>query len=414
MIERRKAVALALGAALARPAGAQPSVQDGRPVAFYQGVGPVLATYRPDVAAATLTRLFEVTLPAGVQYAWRHPSLRILYVASSNGGPSGPGDRHYVNAFRIDPDSGSLIPHGEAIPLRARPIHISVDRAGAFALVAYNNPSGVTVHRLASDGTLGAEVQQATTPDGGIYGHQVLASPENGTVILVCRGNDATAGAPEDPGALKVFGFRDGQLTPRQSVAPDGGRAFGPRHIDFHPTLPLVFVSLERQNKLQVYGLRDGAMTPEPIFTAETLQRPGAVPPAQLASTLHVHPNGRYLYLANRSDAMGEYQGQRIALDGENSIAVFELDPTTGRPVLVQSADTRGFHPRTFSLDPSARMLVAANLVGRRVPQGDGTVVRPASLAVFRVGPDGRLEFASSMPVETGDLMQFWSGMVPI
>jgi len=414
MIERRKAMGLALGATLVRSASAQPAATERRPASFYQSVGPVLTTYRPDPATATLTRLSEVTLPANVQYAWRHPALRVLYVASSNGGPGRPGDRHFINAFSIDPDSGSLSPHGEVAQLRARPIHISVDRAGAFALVAYNNPSGVTVHRLAADGTLGAEVQWVTGPDGGIYGHQVLASPDNGTVILVARGNDAATDKPEDPGALKVFDFRNGRLTLRQTVAPDGGRAFGPRHIDFHPTLPLVFVSLERQNKLQVYGLRDGVMTPEPIFSVDTLQQPGALPPAQLASTLHVHPNGRYLYLGNRSDAMGEYQGQPIAMEGENSIAVFELDPATGRPTLVQSADTRGFHPRTFSLDPSARMLVAANLVGRRVREGDGTVLRPANLAIFRVGPDGRLAFANSMSVETGEFLQFWSGMVPL
>ena len=379
MIDRRSTMTLALGAVVAAPAAAQSIARADTPVAFYQSVGPVLTTYRPDIAAATLTRLSAVILPANVQYAWRHPLLRVLYVASSNGGPGGPGDRHFINAFRIDPESGSLSLHGEIVPLRARPIHISIDRAGAFALVAYNNPSGVTVHRLGPDGMLGVEVQQAVAPDGGAYGHQVLASPDNDTIILVCRGNDATATKSEDPGALKIFGFRDGQLTLRQSVAPDGGRSFGPRHIDFHPALPLVFVSLERQNKLQVYGLRDGVMTPEPVFTAETLQHPGVLPPAQLAGALHVHPSGRYLYLANRSDAMSKYEGQSIALEGENSIAVFELDPATGRPALVQSLDTRGFHPRTFSLDPSARMLVAANLVGRRVRQGGTTALRPAN-----------------------------------
>jgi hypothetical protein len=59
-------------------------------------------------------------------------------------------------------------------------------------------------------------------------------------------------------------------------------------------------------------------------------------------------------------------------------------------------------------------MLVAANLVGCRVRQGDSVALPPASLTTFRVRPDGRLDFAASMPVETGDLMQFWSGMVPI
>ncbi|MDB5376975.1 MAG: 3-carboxymuconate cyclase-like protein, partial [Rubritepida sp.] len=222
MIKRRTAMGLALGATVAGPASAQTSTAGGA-AAFYQSVGPVLATWKPDVAALTLTRLSEVTLPANVQYAWRHPTQRMLYVASSNGGPGGPGDRHFLNAFLIDPDSGELRPHGEPTALRARPIHLSLDRTGAFALVAYNNPSGLTVHRIGADGRLGAEVQQATTPDGGIYGHQVLATPDNGTVILVTRGNDAEGAKPEDPGALKVFAFRDGQLTLRQSVAPNGG-----------------------------------------------------------------------------------------------------------------------------------------------------------------------------------------------
>ncbi|HEY4253714.1 MAG TPA: beta-propeller fold lactonase family protein [Roseomonas sp.] len=413
MIERRTAIGLALGAVIARPAIAQPSSAARMSAAFfYQSVGPVLATWQADATAVTLTRASEVTLPANIQYVWRHPAQRVLYVASSNGGPDGPGDRHFANAFTMDPETGALRPHGEPARLRARPIHISVDRAGAHALIAYNNPSGVSVHRIGADGMLGEEVAQAVTPDGGIYGHQVLAAPDNATVILVTRGNDAAGGKPEDPGALKVFAFRDGQLTLRQTVAPDGGRAYGPRHIDFHPTLPIVFVSLERQNKLHVHGLRDGTMTPEPIFTTDTLQHPGALPPQQSASTLHVHPNGRHLYLANRSDAMGEYQGQPIALDGENSVTVFDLDPATGRPTLVQSVDTRGFHPRTFSLDPTARMLVAADITGRRVRQGDGTVLRPANLALYRVGADGRLAFVNSIPVETGNALQFWTGMV--
>ena len=414
MIERRKAIGLAVGAAVVGRASAQPAAGSRTPVLFCQSVGPVLAAYRPEVESATLTRLGEITLPANVQYAWRHPSSRVLYVASSNGGPEGPGDRHFLNAVRIDPDGGPLSLHGEPTKLRARPIHVSVDRAGEFILVAYNNPSGVTVHRIAPDGTPGDEVRQAAPPDGGTYAHQILASPDNRTVILVTRGNDAAAGKPEDPGALKVFAFRDGQLALRQSVAPDGGRAFGPRHIDFHPTLPLVFASLERQNRLQVFGFNDGVMTPEPVLAVDTLQRPGALPPAQLAGTLHVHPNGRHLYVANRSDAVGTYQGGPIGLDGENSIAVYDLDPATGRPSPVQSADTRGFHPRTFSLDPTARMMVAADIVGRRVRQGDGTALRPANLAIYRVGADGRLAFADSIPVETGNLMQFWSGMVPL
>ncbi len=38
--------------------------------------------------------------------------------------------------------------------------------------------------------------------------------------FLRSRGNDPAGGKPEDPGALKVFTFKDGQLTNRASVAP--------------------------------------------------------------------------------------------------------------------------------------------------------------------------------------------------
>jgi hypothetical protein len=36
-----------------------------------------------------------------------------------------------------------------------------IDRRSFAALVAYNSPSGVTVHRIAADGTVGEQVKQA-------------------------------------------------------------------------------------------------------------------------------------------------------------------------------------------------------------------------------------------------------------
>src|ERR1043166_9345192 len=124
---------------------------------------------------------------------------------------------------------------------------MSLDRTGAYALTAYNNPSGATVHRINADGTVGAEVKQNASLDGGIYGHQIRGTPVNKTVVLVARGNAAAGGKPEDPGALKVYGFREGQLTNRASIAPNGGYGFGPRHLDFHPTLPPAYASLGNQ-----------------------------------------------------------------------------------------------------------------------------------------------------------------------
>src|SRR5215813_5543188 len=98
-----------------------------------------------------------MTLPEKIQYAWPHPSAPFLYVASSNGGSGtfgAKGDKHYLSALRVDRDSGELREHGPSAALRSRPIHVTVDHTGAFALTAYNNPSSVSVHRIKADGTV--------------------------------------------------------------------------------------------------------------------------------------------------------------------------------------------------------------------------------------------------------------------
>ena len=123
----------------------------------------------------------------------------------------------------------ALAPHGDAISLRARPINITVDRSGRYLVIAYNVPSSVSVHRINRDGTLGEEVKQAASLDCGIYAHQVRVLPDNKALILVTRGNNPAGGKPEDPGALKVKTFKEGQLTDRASVAENRPRAYNIR-----------------------------------------------------------------------------------------------------------------------------------------------------------------------------------------
>src|SRR5881628_405256 len=155
-------------------------------VALYASIGPEVVHYQVDVETATLVKRDSVTLPDNVQYAWPHPSRQYLYVAWSNGSGA---DHHGVSAFRIDPVSGALHPHGNPISLASRPVHVTTDIPGTHLLVAYNDPSGVTVHGLAPDGKILAQVKQPAPLDTGIYGHQVRVDPSNNIVILVTRGN---------------------------------------------------------------------------------------------------------------------------------------------------------------------------------------------------------------------------------
>jgi 6-phosphogluconolactonase (cycloisomerase 2 family) len=384
-------------------------------VSLYAAVGAELTHYAVDVEGATLARRASVTLPANVHYAWPHASRRYLYVASSDSaaGIGGVvGSRHHVSAWRIDPASGALAAHGEPIPLPTRPIHLTSDIPSAHLLVAFSNPSGVRVYRLNPDATPGAEIAQTGPIDPGIYGHQVRVSLDDRMAILVTRGHDAAGGKGEEPGALKVFRYRDGHLSGEVSVAPRGGYGFGPRHLDFHPSRPWVYVSLERQNRLDMF-LRDGdALEPAPRFSASTLAEPGAKVGRQAAGTVRVDPGGRFVYVANRASGTVESDGRRVFAGGENTLAVFAVDAETGEIRPIQYVDTRGIHCRTFHIDPTGRLLVAAHIIGLAVRDGAAIREVPASLALFRIGADGRLDFARKYDVEIGDRHMFWMGMV--
>jgi len=381
---------------------------------FYQSIGPDLTRYDVDADGATLEKRECVSTPgANIQYAWPHPSKKFLYVVSSDGGPGTiPGQRHVASAFRIEPASGALSPHGEHAPLPSRPIHCCVDASGEYLLTAFNFPSGVTVHRIEPDGAVGAMISQPSGLDVGIFAHQVLTTPGNRSAILVTRGNHSDGPRPEDPGALKVFGFDGGVLSNLASIQPGNGLGFGPRHLDFHPSKPWVFVSVERQSQLYVYRLdADGMPSHDPMFIENSLADRTNAGHAQMAGAIHVHPNGRFVYQTNRNSSTEQFGGKKVFKGGENNIAAFAIDPASGEPRLIQNIDAHTNHLRTFAIDPSGRLLIAASIQPIALREG---ATLPAALVLYRVGADGKLTFARKYDVDTGRFMQFWTGIVTL
>jgi 6-phosphogluconolactonase len=425
MFNRRTVSAMLAGSivaprfALAQGAGAKST--------FYSGVGNELTHYEVDVSTAELARRGSIKMPGGIMYAWPHPSKKFLYVTSSTGGagynpgPGFPPNQHHLAAFRIGP-TGELTPHGDMVALKWRPIHSSVDIAGEYVLVAYNFPAGISVHRINGDGTIGAEVSQPDNLEKGIYFHQVRATPQDKTILVVARGNNPEGAKPEDPGSLHVYGFKKGALSNLRKIAPNGGYGFGPRHLDIHAAKSLVYVSIERQNQLIVYKLTaDGDLVPEPLFAKTTLADPGHKFPVQSAGPIHIHPSGNFVYLGNRSGVAGaagpgveDVDGKKVFSGGESNIAVFALDANTGEPKAIQHADIHAAHPRTFSIDADGKMLVAGSLAPTAVREAGKVVVIPAGLSVFRMGADGKLDFVRKYDIDVGAYTQWWSGMVTL
>ena len=360
-----------------------------RKLVLYANTGCTLMQFDVDVDNAALIQRSSVSTPGGiVQYCWPHRNRRYLYAASSSN-VAGATD-HSVTAYQIDPKSGALTQTGDSIRLPARPIHLSLDKESRHILVSYNTPSSLRVYRINADFSPGAEVQQATM-DAGIYAHQALTTPDGRHVVLVARGNEGTPQRAEDPGALMVWDYKDGVLSNQTKIAPNGGRGYGPRHVDFHPTKPWMYVSVETENQMHMHRIQGGRPLVEVVYNKTTLLEPNNIRSRQAASTLHVHPNGRVLYGANRSQDRVNFNGRPVYKGGENSIVVYALNQQTGEPTAIQHIETQKIHPRTFHIDPSGRMLVAQHNLPVDVRDGDSVRQVKAGLSVFRMGRQAQL-----------------------
>ena len=128
-----------------------------------------------------------------------------------------------------------------------------------------------------------------------------------------------------------------------------------------------------------------------------------------------MHPNGRFVYVANRNDATVDFNGKRVSAGGENSILVYSIDQTTGEPTAIQHADTHKIYPRTFNIDPSGRMMAVQHILPVNFREGNDVRVAAAGMTIFRIGDDGKLTCVRVYDEqENGDDQMFWGAMVRI
>jgi 6-phosphogluconolactonase (cycloisomerase 2 family) len=344
---------------------------------LYAGVAKSLRTYALERDTGALELRGDIEVRAEIHYVAMHPDRRHLYIAASD-----RAQVHLIYAFAIDAATGVLTRVGEPFSLPAtlsRAIHITVDRTGRYLLTANNLTESVGVLRLGAGGQLDALIAGPALAKLGFLPHQIRIDPANQWVFVPVRGNDGT---PEQIGRLHVFSFTDGVLHLQRTIDYEAG--IGPRHLDFHPTRPWVYLLAERGNQLITYEHHAGTL--RELFRTTTLRDPSLSFPAQRAGAIHVHPDGRWIYATNRN-----VEG------GENTVALFSVDMTSGKPALVEHVDSRGFEPRTFTIDPTGSFLVAANMM---------TVSGvPPNLAVFRIGPAGDLTFERSYDQPQGGVV---------
>jgi 6-phosphogluconolactonase len=298
---------------------------------------------RMDRRSGKLRLVGSVDAGANPSFLAIHPDRRVLYavneVETHSGKPTGA-----VSAFAIASDTGALTRLNEQPSEGGAPCFVSVDRSGRVVLVANYVGGSVSLLPIKADGALAPATKvvrhTGSGPNaerqGAPHAHCIVADPSNRFALSA------------DLGADRVFVYRL-DIDDKSLRHVEGGDAVmrpgaGPRHIAFHPTLPLVFVANELDSTVATlrFDAERGGLSPLDIHSTIPPGWTGTNYPADI----HIAPSGRTLYVSNR---------------GLNSLAVFSVTESTGALTLQQMVSTEGDWPRNFSLDPTGRWLLVAN-----------------------------------------------------
>lgn len=293
-----------------------------------------------------------------------HPDERHIYATESTGSAPG-GTAGFVSAYQIKEPEGTLADMSTQPSGGLGPCHVSIDPSGTHLLVANYHGGSCAILPILPDGTLGAatSIQQHSGS-----GPHLIRQTAAHTHSINCDPTGRFALAA-DLGMDKIMIYRlntaSGTLMPNDPPFIKTESGDGPRHLTFHPSGKFVYACMELGNTVVTYEYKNGTLTK--IQTRPTL--PAECDSKNDASEICLTPDGRFLYVGNR---------------GHDSLAIFAIDPESGKLTALGHEPTRGKHPRNFTIDPSGTFLIVANM------HSDNAVV-------FRIDrATGKLEFTGN------------------
>jgi 6-phosphogluconolactonase len=224
------------------------------------------------------------------------------------------------------------------------PAHLSLDKTARFLMVANYGGGNYAVFPIGNDGRLGPhsafvqDVGSSVNPQRqvGPHAHSIQVTNDNRFALIADLGLDQLL--------LYRFDATAGSLTPGNpkfvTVAPGAG----PRHVAFAPSGKFVYVVNEMASSVTVFAHKPGSGSFQKKQTLSTLPKNFAG--TNTAAEIMVDARGRFLYVSNR---------------GDDSIAVYSINPGNGRLTPVERVPSGGKTPRNFAIDPSGNWLFAAN-----------------------------------------------------
>jgi 6-phosphogluconolactonase len=281
----------------------------------------------------------KVVMPMSVS-----PDQRFLYAAARS-------KPFTVITYAIDRQTGGLKQLSTA-PLAESFPYISLDKTGHYLLGASYGGHLVSVNAVGQDGKVSEPIQVIPTARNA---HAIITDKTNRFVFVPHLGTD------------QIFQFRldaqTGTLTANTPPVVQMKAMTGPRHIVMSPDNRFAYLLSELVATVTTLSLdaKTGVLTEVSSASAlppDSKLAPGAPrgavgAPGQAprdtsndiwASDLHVTPDGRFLYAAERTSS---------------SIATFAVDVATGKLTYLASTPTEK-QPRGFRIDPRGRYIVVS------------------------------------------------------
>jgi 6-phosphogluconolactonase len=247
--------------------------------------------------------------------------------------------------YSIDRGTGALELVGTGSLAESFP-YIHFDRTGRYLLGASFGAHLVSVNPVGADGRVGEPMQVIPTARNA---HAIITDRANKFVFVPHLGTDQVF--------QFVFDEKSGRLTANTPPVLQLKAGTGPRHLITSPDNRFVYLLNELTATVSTLALDGNKGTLTEMSTAGALPPdsklvPGAPRPTPgrnvdndiWASDLHVTPNGRFLYAAERTSS---------------SLGAFSVDPATGKLSYLGSTPTEK-QPRGFRIDPAGRYMVVS------------------------------------------------------
>ena len=324
-------------------------------IGTYTGPGKGQGIYLThlDLASGALAQPELVAETPSPTFLALHPSHKFLFAVNEVGQFNGKS-AGAVTGFSIEAGTGKLAAINQQPSGGPGPCHLSFDPAGKHVLAGNYVGGSFEVIPVAEDGKMAEPScviqDDLSDPKHHPHAHFIRFDPAGKFVLA------------DDLGLDKIFVFRfdpdKGALAPNDPPAVGTAKGAGPRHLAFHPNGKWVYNINELNSTLTTFAYDADRGTLSELQTLSTL--PSDFHGKNSCAEVQVHPSGRFVYGSNR---------------GNDSIAIFKVDPETGKLTALGHTSVGGKTPRNFALDPSGTWLLAAN-------QDSGNVV------VFKIDPE--------------------------